>query len=1777
MNHGSTIDSNHLESSARIDEEHPWLGLAPFTEASQRFFFGRNAEINELFVRIRDQPLTVLFGRSGLGKTSLIGAGLIPKIRVSGLVPIVARLRFGEHVAPLTSQVDRLIRAEFLRLSIDVPKETQPSLWELINHVDVQRQLGDRTLVLVFDQFEEVFTLGEQSGQRDQVESLMMQLSDVVENRPPQALQKRFHEDRQLAQQFEFSKSTMRVLITLREDFLSHLEHCKKQMPAVMKNRMSIFELDGPQALEAVCGPGRLRGAPIIDRSVGEKIVRFVAKCPEDQPLESIKAVPPLISLVCDQLNELRIQSGAQQVTRELVDAQADDILQSFFTKSFEGMPPAIRQLVEDRMITQSGNRYPISEVDAVHYLEERGVENGGVYLGQLIHRRLIQIEERSGEPWLELTHDVLAPLVVESRNVRKEREAVEESHRRRNRLLRYLAGFAAVAMIAAVIGASYGLYKANEADEYAAEVKRLADNRQELLDQAKDATKAAVAAEKETKIAAQRNKELMEQSAAQTVFLLAAEKHADGRIPQSKRLLSQIPARLRGFEWRYLLHGATEKEFSIYQQRASITCVDWHPTKPLIASGDQYGTIKIWNAIDGSLVHSLDGHQEMVTVVRFVEDGNRLASGGGDKVVNLWSVETGKVANSNSMVFRDPINCIVEDKQSRSLLIGSSTGIFELELGQEPSKSKSLDDYGVERGQLVALEKNKMLIADQFGSIQLLNFEVSKSFGSITPFREKLQRLNASDHLELILAVSDKGLVKIYNRSLQEVGTFQTQDGGVMDARFSPDNQLVAICTDGNRVELWDWRQRKLVRVFQDHSDKVVQCAFAPSGQRLVTASLDGTLSLWNLSGLEPVPKLLRPSCFSIDSATQLLAIGDDDGNVQIIDTNTGLVKLTVDADVETVVDVGLIDGGNHLLAIGGDELLLWDLRQPEKIKSTIDLPLESSLHVTQDESLIVTTSDLLINVIPTKDFLSGKNMLEDLECDCYVWDGELTEQLVTPGDKDEIGFLQFQSESGFGEAIVSADGKWLVFETGKEAKSSFLDFPGLMLEDDKQIRPEVNRKKEPQDVAPKTKDDHDRELVLIDLEKRKSVKRIQVHQANIDSLTSYQNKIVSLDYDDVAYVWSNVDPPSKIEMPDDVSDVVFSSDGKRLLVKQFGRTLIYNAETMTATRTAPALPQVSAERFWGSTSDQVARLTSDGVNVWNIEKNLSRPVVQWNFPQHSITSLDRNRWAGTRVRGDHIDYQVGDDVFDSLPVKLDSVSSTVVSPDGSCLAVGGKTGQVTLISLTDQQVIHQFRIDPGEPESSSSRSGVVSLEFDRQGKRLLAVAGSTLTFSSEGRVEKSLTLDSRIDCAAFFGNSNEVLVATAQRLRTIQIDDESEDMIIDRLSTQTSLLAATPDGDRIAMGSTGSIQIIDVKNGSLLLSLKTTDPIESIAFNGDGTILAGIKSNGEIRFWHAPSVAETTTFELARGQVIKAVETPDRSYVAAAFYIWGVQVFDAQTGAEVDLRNDLSSIALTQDGSLVSVDLENSALRIFDPKTGNWNTGFDLPRVAELKKAVGADYEILFLESSPTFYCVSAGDLFNNRSEVLVWNKLTKQEVLRKSFDDQLITKLGISTDESMIMMHSKADQGQMVITNVSKTAKRFALDITSGTVLDDSQVEYPLDWESNIPTLASGRTLVKEGEQLWLLQPDIIQRPEVKAFREFRSRIDQAWHISQLRRASQTNSAFAKVFHLAWLLESDPTNEDWRKQFDISLDWWKSKTEAAPRDRWPDIIRETAEESR
>ena len=160
------------------------------------------------------------------------------------------------------------------------------------------------------------------------------------------------------------------------------------------------------------------------------EIVRFVAGQP-GEALERVEVDPSLLSLVCHELNDQRRVIGDAQITANLLAGSREAILRGFYDDCMAKQPPAVREFVEDELVTDSGFRENIAVERARRTLAQRGAPADAI--DQLVRSRLLRIEDRMGVARVELTHDILTSVVCASRatrRLREEKEAVERLQR---------------------------------------------------------------------------------------------------------------------------------------------------------------------------------------------------------------------------------------------------------------------------------------------------------------------------------------------------------------------------------------------------------------------------------------------------------------------------------------------------------------------------------------------------------------------------------------------------------------------------------------------------------------------------------------------------------------------------------------------------------------------------------------------------------------------------------------------------------------------------------------------------------------------------------------------------------------------------------------------------------------------------------------------------------------------------------------------------------------------------------------------------------------------------------------------------------------------------------------------------------------------------------------------------------------------------------------------------------------------------------------------------
>lgn len=422
-----------LVSAHPVSEERPWPGLSPFTEQGSAFFHGRSRDTEGLARVVRRAPFTVLYGQSGLGKSSLLMAGLFPLMWREDFLPVYVRLVHEPGGPSLGEQLFYwlMLECERRRVSAPVP-EPGASLWSYLHRTDL-KFWGPKhrlyTPLFVIDQFEELFTLGARVPSVQQRK--MTELAELVDNRPPAGLMAALPSGKTLPDVYDLEARRYKLVLAMREDHLASLDELKRHMRVGMHTR-AMVRLDPmgvEQALEAV----QTTGGGLVEDEAAGKIVDALARGQSESGVDGTRALrqgevdPALLSMMCFELNEKRLERGDARIEADLLkELEPRKILANFYHRSFDGLldeAPRLRWFVEERLITEAGGLRESRSLDEAGRTE--GVTLAA--LGELVKRRLLRADQRAGVQRVELAHDVLTEVVKENRDKRR----VEEEERR--------------------------------------------------------------------------------------------------------------------------------------------------------------------------------------------------------------------------------------------------------------------------------------------------------------------------------------------------------------------------------------------------------------------------------------------------------------------------------------------------------------------------------------------------------------------------------------------------------------------------------------------------------------------------------------------------------------------------------------------------------------------------------------------------------------------------------------------------------------------------------------------------------------------------------------------------------------------------------------------------------------------------------------------------------------------------------------------------------------------------------------------------------------------------------------------------------------------------------------------------------------------------------------------------------------------------------------------------------------------------------------------------
>jgi hypothetical protein len=232
-------------------------GVQPFKTSDRDLFFGRDADIDNLHDFLMLEKLVVLFGKSGYGKSSLLSAGIVPRLtdpaqaEAFRFTPI--EVRFGVYAGAQSFSPLETTRRRIEALPLAAEMDFLPdggSLWSLLKR---RQQPGQAQFVLLFDQFEEFF-----SYPADQQEAFRRQLAELLYATLPAGLRDQL--DRLGEDQLRRAVQPLpaKALLSIRSDRMSLLDSMKDVLPAILHKRYELKPLRPAQAREAMVQPALL-------------------------------------------------------------------------------------------------------------------------------------------------------------------------------------------------------------------------------------------------------------------------------------------------------------------------------------------------------------------------------------------------------------------------------------------------------------------------------------------------------------------------------------------------------------------------------------------------------------------------------------------------------------------------------------------------------------------------------------------------------------------------------------------------------------------------------------------------------------------------------------------------------------------------------------------------------------------------------------------------------------------------------------------------------------------------------------------------------------------------------------------------------------------------------------------------------------------------------------------------------------------------------------------------------------------------------------------------------------------------------------------------------------------------------------------------------------------------------------------------------------------------------------------------------------------------------
>jgi WD40 repeat protein/serine/threonine protein kinase len=927
----------------------PFPGLRPFVEQEARFYTGLETEVAAFVERVRTEAILPVIGPSGVGKSSFVRAGAIPRLKEQGSWLVIELRPGSDPFAALVEAVVAAGGAEGKDRGLWSQLMASPPLLSLKLR-SLARQRGCRVLLFV-DQLEEAVTkVADPLVRHSFIEALCSAADD--------------------------REDPVRVILALRDDALTRLAQSPRAREVF--GRVTVLARPDATALERIVnGPLEAAGYEYDDPQLPAEMIGTVLGEPACLPLlqftarklwerrdrrsrtlqrsvyDAFGGVGGALAAHADGVLE-GLSPGQRGVTRQLLlrlvspEGTRQSVRKDELLQGLEGEEPAqvLDRLVEARVVSVKLEDRGGAEVELIHesLIHSWSRLSGWITEGQE-DLRFVNDVTRAANLWLargappdevwgrEALHTVERSLercsLPVPEQVGRFLDACrrnEQTRRRRRRLMTLLAAglltLVAAAAVVAVMAVVEGSRRARREADHA--LRRWAEAQRE-------GARAALARGDllEARAKLRGSLEKGDSSAARVLWrrlrrhpLLWARHLGTIIYDVSVSPDGQSVAAATQDRTVYLADLRTGHLRALRGHRDQVFAVAHSPDGRWIASGSLAGEVRVWDR-GGQVRHRLEAGTP-VRALSFGPRGRRLCAGGNDGKVRVW--ELGRRSPRVLGLLPGSVEALAFAPDGGRLAAGGEQGIVRIFRPgcRRCGPPATLRVGAAIHGLSFSPDGRRLASAAGDGVVRLFAGSSGKPALSVGPQGRPVRRVSFSPDGETLALASQGGGVRLHCARTGRLLRVLPQVAGALGVAFGPRGRLLASGGVDQTLRLWDTSHRVREVEAGAHRQAVNTVSFSADGRLLATGGVDRTVRIWSVASGMPLRTLdghrdiVYRVAFSPDG--RLLASASWDETVRLWDVASGVQRQVLDGHQSAVLDVAFSPDGQLLISGGRD-----------------------------------------------------------------------------------------------------------------------------------------------------------------------------------------------------------------------------------------------------------------------------------------------------------------------------------------------------------------------------------------------------------------------------------------------------------------------------------------------------------------------------------------------------------------------------------------------------------------------------------------------------------------------------------------------------------------------------------------------------------------------------------------------------------------------------------------------------------------------------------------